>query len=80
MGPVGVLHESGVERLDAVYTLRVEVGGVLSRRLAKVRMPARGASPRALSEEGEAISSTCWLVFGHDADVLAELEREKVYD
>ena len=40
VGPVGVAHEPGVERLDPVYALRVEVGGVLRRRQAKVRPPA----------------------------------------
>ena len=40
MGPIDVLDEPGVERLDAVYPLRAEIRGVLRRRPAKVRPPA----------------------------------------
>src|SRR5579862_7995447 len=36
MGPVGVLDEARVQRLDAVEASRTEVGGVLGRREAEV--------------------------------------------
>ena len=47
VGPVGVLDEPGVERLDAVDALRSEVGGVLGRRLAKVRLREQRRYPRS---------------------------------
>jgi hypothetical protein len=54
MGAVGVPDEPGVQRLDAIEPLRVEIGGVLRRRDAKVRMRAhtRAERPRAHAPEG----------------------------
>ena len=50
MGPVRVLHEPGVERLDPVEPLGAEICGVLSGRDAKIREPGTSlSSDRAMS-------------------------------
>jgi hypothetical protein len=50
MRPIGVPDEPGVQRLDAIQPLRVEIGGVLSRREPKVRMRARNPDADVLTE------------------------------
>jgi diadenosine tetraphosphatase ApaH/serine/threonine PP2A family protein phosphatase len=86
MRPVGVPDEPGVQRLDAVEPLRVEIGGVLSGRDPKVRMPRTSSGARAAWfrsyrwVKALADRTDARLVFGHDADALTDLRREPFYD
>jgi hypothetical protein len=125
MGPVRVLDEARVQRLDAGQAAGPEIGGVFVHGRVKIRPPAykelwppivqelfaitRYEPEHHLDTALEAagyglgdmkaivLSYAAWwrscrkvkllaqrtgarLVFGHDADVLAELSREDFYD
>jgi hypothetical protein len=74
MGSVGVPDEARVQRLDPVQPLWAEVGGVLGWRTRRLGCPG------TLGRESTRAHTDATLVFGHDAEVLAELKREKAYD
>ena len=59
MGPVGVLDEARVQRLDALEAARTEVGGVLGRRVGEVtsRAVTRGRSAAILARPDMSIST-----------------------